>query len=169
MECTYKEFMNSKPNPFFGNEEVVQLTCQIKKMESVFQIHFYVEDCKVRFAACTFADATLSWWKNHAKTMGSSIVNAISWDELKKLLIDEYCPSEETQKLDQELQNLTMQYEDIASYPNHFIDLGIFYPNLFTPEFKKKKKVYMGFKSAYSRIGHYIEANYIRQCQQVGL
>lgn len=36
--------------------------------------------------------------EHHTKTMGISIANAISWDKLKKLLIDEYLPKKEMQK-----------------------------------------------------------------------
>ena len=91
--------MNCKPKSFYGNKGVVGLTRWIDKMESVFEISFYDENHKVRFVACTFVDATLTWWNSHAKTLGTSNANAMSWSELKQLLIDEYCPRDEMQKI----------------------------------------------------------------------
>lgn len=123
--CTYKEFMNFKPKPFYRNEGVVELTHWIKKMESVFEISFYAKDCKVRFSSFTFEDTTLSWWNKHAKTMGIRMAKAISWDELKRLLMNEYCPRAEMQKSKQELQNDTLQDADIIAYTNRFNDFPI--------------------------------------------
>ena len=45
--CTYKDFMNCRPKIFHGNEGVVNLTRWIEKTESVFQISFCPDDCKV--------------------------------------------------------------------------------------------------------------------------
>lgn len=112
MACTYKEFMNFKPKPFYGNEAVVGLTRWIEKIKSIFEINFCAEDCKVRFVVCTFEDATLSCWNMHVKPIGVSITDAISWEELNQLLIKEYYTREENQKIDQELWNLFMKDTD---------------------------------------------------------
>ena len=47
MNCNYKEFMNFKLKPFYGNEGVIGLSCWIKKMEAVFKISLYAEDFKL--------------------------------------------------------------------------------------------------------------------------
>lgn len=75
---TYKEFRDYKTTPFLRNEGVVGLTHLIEKMESVFEIRFYVESCKVKFVVCTFKDTSLSWWNSHVKTMEISIANSFS-------------------------------------------------------------------------------------------
>nr|KAJ0227924.1 hypothetical protein LSAT_V11C100045840 [Lactuca sativa] len=109
--CTYKDFMNCKPKSFHGTEGVVSLTQWIEKTESVFQISFCPDECKVRFAACTFADATLTWWNNQVNTMGIDDANSMKWEELKRMLVEEYCP--------------------------RFNDLAVMCPTLVTPEYKK--------------------------------
>nr|KAJ0201125.1 hypothetical protein LSAT_V11C600321180 [Lactuca sativa] len=90
------------------------------------------------FAACTFKDVTMSWW--NAKPMGVRTSNSISWDDLNKLLTEEYYPKEEMQKLEQELWNLTMQDIDIAAYTGRFSDLSIFFPSFVTPKYKKLER-----------------------------
>lgn len=82
--------MNCKLKSFHANEGVISLTWWIEKMEYVFEISFCLEDCKVKLATCTLADAALTWWDRYAKTIGVSNANAISWSELKKNMIKEY-------------------------------------------------------------------------------
>ena len=81
--------MNCKPKTFLGVEGEVGLTYWIEKMESIFEISLCAGNCKVKFDVCTFKDTTLSSWNNHVKTMGFRTANAISWDELKHLIMDE--------------------------------------------------------------------------------
>lgn len=131
-ECTYKEFINYKPKTFYKNEIVVEMMRWIEKIESIFEISFCAESCKVKFVVCTFEDTSLSWRNNHVKTMGISTTNVISWDEVNQLMMDEYCPREEMEKLEQELWNLAMQDADIAAYTSRFNNHTIFCPSLVT-------------------------------------
>ena len=142
--CTYKDFQNCKPRPFHGNEGAIGLTRWIEKTESVFQISFCPEDCKVRFAASTFADTALTWWNRHTATMGLNAANAISWDELKQMLIEEYCPRNEVQNLEQEFWNLSMKGSDIAGYTLRFNELATLCPGMVTPEYKKIERYIWG-------------------------
>ena len=52
----------------------------------------------------------------------------MSWEHLKSLIMQEYCPpggGGEVQKLEQELWGITMTGTDILSYSNMFSDLVI--------------------------------------------
>ncbi|XP_023763050.1 uncharacterized protein LOC111911512 [Lactuca sativa] len=145
--CTYKDFMNCGPKSFHGNEGVVNLTRWIEKKKSIFQISFCPDNCKVRFAACTFADATLTWWKSHVNTMGIDIANSMKWEELKIMLVEEYCPRVEIHKLEQELWTLTMKGLEIKAYTARFNDLAVMCPTLVTPEYKKIERYIWGLAS----------------------
>lgn len=70
--------MNCIPKHFYGNEGVIGLTRWIEKMEAFFQISFCENDCKVRFPSFTFLDATLTWWNDHAKTIGVNSTNTMT-------------------------------------------------------------------------------------------
>lgn len=61
-------------------------------------------------------DIALSWWNNYAKTIGIDTTYTISWEEMKIMLVTEYWPINEMQKLEKELWNLTMKGADIATY-----------------------------------------------------
>lgn len=58
--CTYKDFSNCKPKAFYGNEGIVGITRWIEKTHSIFEISSCVEGSKVKFVACTIADAAMS-------------------------------------------------------------------------------------------------------------
>ena len=106
--CSYKDFMNCKPHNFAGDGGVIELTRWFEKTESVFQISACPADCQVKFAACTFMHAALSWWNSHVQTVGIVTANGMTWADLKTMMIEEYCPRSELQNLEQELWNLTM-------------------------------------------------------------
>lgn len=101
--CSYKDFMSCKPHNFAGTGGVIELTRWFEKTESVFQISNCTADCQVKFSACTFMHAALSWWNTHVQTIGIVQANALTWAELKTMMIEEYCPRSELQKLEQEL------------------------------------------------------------------
>nr|KAJ0223453.1 hypothetical protein LSAT_V11C200052100 [Lactuca sativa] len=72
----------------------------IEKIEPVFQIIFCPDDCKVRFAAYTFTNAALTWWNSHVNIMGIDAANSMKWEELKMMMVEDYCPREEIQKIE---------------------------------------------------------------------
>nr|KAJ0207822.1 hypothetical protein LSAT_V11C500233890 [Lactuca sativa] len=128
-------------------EGVVSLTWWIEKTESVFQISFCPIECKVRFAACTFADATVTWWKNQVSTTGIDDANSMQWEELKRMLVEEYCPRGEIHKLEQELWTVTMNGSEINAYTARLNDLAVMCPTLVTPEYKNIERYIRGLAS----------------------
>ncbi|CAH1438405.1 unnamed protein product [Lactuca virosa] len=142
--CTYKDFMNCKPKYFYGNEGVIGLTRWFERIELVFQISYRAEDSKVRFAAYTFMDAALTWWNDQVKSLGIIPANSLTWSELKTMLIEEYCPRDEVQNLENELWNLKMKGSDIKAYTTIFNDLSLLCPTLVTPEHVKVERYIWG-------------------------
>nr|KAJ0207887.1 hypothetical protein LSAT_V11C500261100 [Lactuca sativa] len=152
--------MNCKPKSFHGTKQVVSLTRWIEKAESVFQISFCPDDCTVRFAVCTFADAALTWWNNHVNTIGIDAANSMKWEELERMLVEDYCLREEIQKLEQELWNLTMKGSETNAYTARFNDLAIMCPALVTPEYKKIKRYIWGLESQIKGMRQDVATNY---------
>ncbi|HZM24214.1 MAG TPA: hypothetical protein VFC02_20885, partial [Anaerolineales bacterium] len=135
--CSYKDFMNCKPHNFAGTGGVLELTRWFEKTESVFQICNCPANSQVKFAACTFNHAALSWWNTHVQTIGIVQANAMTWEALKTMMTEEYCPRTELQKLEQELWNLKMQGSDVTRYTNRFNELATLCPGMVTPMAKK--------------------------------
>lgn len=76
------------------------------------------------------------------------------WIELKKPMIEEYCPLEEMQPLEKELWNLEMKEADLSTYMNRFNDLANLCPKMLTLYYKKVEKIYLGCNTSYSRISY---------------
>ena len=102
-EGSYKDFMNAKPTSFDGTGGVISLSRWFEKIESIFEICACAESDKVKFAACTFIDKALTWWNGRVKSLTLPVANAMGWEAMKELLIAEYCPRGEMQKLEHEL------------------------------------------------------------------
>ena len=100
----------------------------IEKMESVFEICAFLEGNKVKFVTCTFSDRALTWWNGHVKYLTLVVAYSISWEKLKDMLMKEYCPRGEVQKLEQEFWDLQMVGSNITTYTNRFCDLAILFP-----------------------------------------
>ena len=136
-ECTYKDFTNAKPRNFNGTGGVMVLRQWIEKMESVFEICACQEGRKVKFTACTFSDRALTWWNNHVNYLTLVVVYSIGWEKLKEMLMKEYCPRGEIQKLEQEFWGLQMVGSDITTYTNRFCDLANLCPDMVALQSKK--------------------------------
>ncbi|GJR09475.1 retrovirus-related pol polyprotein from transposon TNT 1-94 [Tanacetum coccineum] len=81
-DCTYKEFLACNPKEYDGKG--------------------------VKYTAGSFVGKALTWWNSHIRTLGQQVAVGMSWDNFKVLMREEFCPSNETQKLETELWNHTM-------------------------------------------------------------
>ncbi|KAJ9566780.1 hypothetical protein OSB04_002746 [Centaurea solstitialis] len=100
--CNYKTFMSCKPKEFYGKEGVVGLLTWIDNLESVLHISKCAEDRKVEYASCQLQGRALTWWNIQVQTRGRENAYRLLWEEFKGLLIEEYCPKSEIQKLEAE-------------------------------------------------------------------
>nr|GFA66495.1 hypothetical protein [Tanacetum cinerariifolium] len=94
--CSYTDFMKCQPLNFKGTEGVVGLSQWLEKIKSVFR--GCAIDNQVKFATCTLLGAALTWWNGHVRTLGHDAAYAMTWETLKKKLMDKYCPKAYTQR-----------------------------------------------------------------------
>ena len=140
----YQDFLSCKPNSFFWIGGVIELTHWVEETESVFAISSCTAECKVKFAACTFMGSALTWWNRHVQVMGLPAINALTWEELKMMLLAEYYPRSEVRKLEQEFWNLSMKGFDIQAYNTRFTELAVLCPGMVNPEYKKVERYIWG-------------------------
>ncbi|GKA75368.1 putative reverse transcriptase domain-containing protein, partial [Tanacetum coccineum] len=81
--CFYADFMKCQPLNFKGTEGV-------------------------KFATCTLLWAALTWWNGQIRSLGPDAYS-MTWEVLKKKMMDKYCPQGEIKKLEIELWNLTVK------------------------------------------------------------
>ncbi|GJV03526.1 reverse transcriptase domain-containing protein [Tanacetum coccineum] len=95
---------------------VVVLTRWIEKMESVHDMSGCSIDQKVKYTAGSFVGKALTWWNSQIRTLSREVAVSMSWNDFKFMMIQEFCPSHEMQKLESELWNHTM-----AKHPKNWL------------------------------------------------
>ncbi|GJS23954.1 reverse transcriptase domain-containing protein [Tanacetum coccineum] len=141
-DCTFSSFMKCGPTQFHGKEGAIELCRWFEKIESTFGISECAERNKVKFAAATLQGRALTWWNTQVATLGLAEANGKSWDDMKKMMLEEFCPEEEISRMEDELRNLRLRDHDIAAYTNRFNELVLLCPEV-VPSTKKKISQYI--------------------------
>ncbi|GKF43481.1 hypothetical protein Tco_0130033 [Tanacetum coccineum] len=74
------------------------------------------EGKKVKFAVAILQGPTLTWWNAKVATIGLETMNQVPWTEMKQLMIAEFRPIEELQRIEHELWNLKVKEYNIVAY-----------------------------------------------------
>nr|GEU73938.1 putative reverse transcriptase domain-containing protein [Tanacetum cinerariifolium] len=141
-ECTFSSFMKCNPTPFHGKEGAIKLCRWFEKSEMVFSISECTERSKVKFVAATMQGRALTWWNSQVATLGLKVANGKSWGDMKKIMMEEFFPNEEVQRLEDELRNLKLRDTNIAAYTQRFNELVLICPKV-VPNEKKKIETYI--------------------------
>ncbi|GKA33849.1 reverse transcriptase domain-containing protein, partial [Tanacetum coccineum] len=132
--CSYKEFLACNPKEYDGKGGVVVLTRWIEKMESVHDMSGCSIDQKVKYTAGSFVGKALTWWNSQIRTLSREVAISMSWNDFKFMMIQEFCPSHEMQKLESELWNHAMVGAGHAAYIDRFHELARLVPHFVTPQ-----------------------------------
>ncbi|GKE95247.1 reverse transcriptase domain-containing protein [Tanacetum coccineum] len=95
-----------------------------EKIELVQDMSGCGDNQKVKYTAGSFVGKTLTWWNSQIRTLGREVAVGISWDNFKVLMREEFCPSNEMQKLESELWNHVMVGVGHAAYTDRFHKLA---------------------------------------------
>ncbi|GKG27625.1 reverse transcriptase domain-containing protein [Tanacetum coccineum] len=76
--------------------------------------------------------------KGHKAAIG------MSWNDFKALLVEELCPSNEMEKLENDVWNHTMVGANHVAYTDRFHELAKLVPHLVTPESSRIKRYIQG-------------------------
>nr|GEV49793.1 hypothetical protein [Tanacetum cinerariifolium] len=100
-ECSFAGFMKCGPTQFHRTEGSVGLVRWFEKMDNTFEISECAEVRKVKFTTATLHSRDLTWWNSQVATLGHEVANARSWAEVKQMMTDEFCPTEEVQRFNE--------------------------------------------------------------------
>ncbi|GJY07703.1 putative reverse transcriptase domain-containing protein [Tanacetum coccineum] len=90
-------------------------------MESVQDMSGCRDSQKVKYTAGSFIGKALTWWNSEIFTRGREAAVGMSWEDFKTLTIEEFCPSNEMQKLETELWNHAMVGVGHAAYTDRYV------------------------------------------------
>nr|GEU80454.1 putative reverse transcriptase domain-containing protein [Tanacetum cinerariifolium] len=88
------------------------------------------DDQKVKYMVGSFVGKALTWWNSQTHTRGREADLGMSWEDFKTLTKEEFCPSNEMQKLETELWNQAMVRVGHAAYTDRFHELARLVPYL---------------------------------------
>ncbi|GJZ68141.1 reverse transcriptase domain-containing protein [Tanacetum coccineum] len=80
----------------------------------------------------------------NVQARGREAAIGISWNDFKALLMEEFCPSNEIEKLENEFWNHTMVGANHVAYTDMFHELAKLVPHLVTPESSRIKSYIHG-------------------------
>ncbi|GKD30968.1 putative reverse transcriptase domain-containing protein [Tanacetum coccineum] len=120
---TYKGFMTCNPKEYNGMRGAIALTRWIEKMENVIDNSGCAKNQKVKYAASSFMNKALTWWNTQ---------------------VQEFCPSNEMEKLETEFWNHKMVGANHAGYTDRFHELAKLVSHLVTPESSRIKRYIAG-------------------------
>ncbi|GJX02485.1 reverse transcriptase domain-containing protein [Tanacetum coccineum] len=135
--CLYKEFLACNPKEYDGKGGVVVLTRWIEKMEFVQDMSGCSIDQKVKYTAGSFVGKALTWWNSQIRTLSREVAVSMSWNDFKFMMIEEFYPCHEMQKLETELWNHAMVGVGHVAYADRFHELARLVPHLVTPDSRK--------------------------------
>ncbi|GKC38779.1 putative reverse transcriptase domain-containing protein [Tanacetum coccineum] len=116
-DCTYKGFMACNPKKYDGKGGAIAVTQWIEKIEN---------------------------WNTQVQARGREAAMDISWTDFKALLVEEFCPSNEMEKLETEFWNHKMVGANPAGYIDRFHELSKLVPHLVTPGLSRIKRYIAG-------------------------
>ncbi|GJZ44876.1 putative reverse transcriptase domain-containing protein [Tanacetum coccineum] len=132
--CSIKKFRASGAKELFRTKGVVGLLTWFESIESVLHITKCLAESQVEFASSILQGCALTWWNTLVQTRGREASIAQPWEDFKKLLMEEYYPDDEIQKLEIEFWNHKMVGSDIDGYTARFHELARLVPHMVTPE-----------------------------------
>ncbi|GJV10430.1 reverse transcriptase domain-containing protein [Tanacetum coccineum] len=142
--CTFKGFQSCNPKEYDGKGGAIVLTRWIEKMENVIDNSGCAENQKVRYGASSLVNKALTWWNTQVQARGREAAMAKTWNDFKALMVEEFCPSNEMEKLENEFWNHKMVGANHVAYTNRFHKLAKLVPHLVTPESSRIKRYIAG-------------------------
>ncbi|KAI3725351.1 hypothetical protein L1987_65137 [Smallanthus sonchifolius] len=132
-QCTFKHFNSCNPLKFYGTEGATGLLQWFENIEGTFLSSDCPDNLRVRHATSVFQKRALTWWNGEKRTRGVEVAMALPWDELKRIMIEEFCPRNEMKKLEAEFWDLTQDSGESLAYTNRFHELSMLVPHMVTP------------------------------------
>ena len=142
--CNYGGFSRCKPPTFDGKGTVDTAQRWVREMEAVLEISECREDQKVKFAAHSLVGPALNWWDNIVSAIGVRAIRRMRWSEMKMLVVEEYCPERELDKIELEFLSLEAGNMSHQEYTSKFNEMARLVPDLVTPESRKIKRYIQG-------------------------
>ncbi|XP_022024476.1 uncharacterized protein LOC110924792 [Helianthus annuus] len=144
----YKHFVSYNPKPFTGSDGVTAMLEWFDNIEVTFINNECPEHLKTRIATGVFQGRALEWWTNERNIRSNDEAYALPWAKVRELMMLEFCPPHEQQKLEDEFWHLKQVGDDNLAYTTCFKQLSIIVPHLVSTPKRMVTKYIHGLHSA---------------------
>ncbi|KAI3815477.1 hypothetical protein L1987_15146 [Smallanthus sonchifolius] len=142
-QCTFKHFNSCNPLKFYGTEGSTGLLQWFESIENTFLNSECPDNLRVRHATSVLQKRALTWWNGEKRNRGVDVAMALPWDEVKRLMTEEFCPRNEVKKLEAEFWDLAQDSGESLAYTTRFHELSLLVPHMVTP-FSRCIEKYIG-------------------------
>ncbi|KAI3695048.1 hypothetical protein L1987_78036 [Smallanthus sonchifolius] len=87
-------------------------------------------DQAVKYVAHSFTNEALSWWRNIQRTKSPNALGRMTWEDLKMLIIQKFCPQNEIDRVENEFLNFKAGSKTHRQYTSRFNELAQLVPHL---------------------------------------
>ncbi|KAJ9566759.1 hypothetical protein OSB04_002725 [Centaurea solstitialis] len=131
---TFKDFMACQPPHFEGRKDPIACFRWVAAVEGAFRTSGCPEGMKVFYAVNLLRNAGKDWWGLILKSRTKEQINAMTWDEFKVLLDEQFAPRIEKQQITSEFLNLAQTTETVNEITDQFLEKSLFCPDYVSTE-----------------------------------
>ncbi|KAJ9544994.1 hypothetical protein OSB04_024701 [Centaurea solstitialis] len=123
---TFKDFMACQPPLFEGRKDPIACFRWVPAVEGAFRTSGCPGEMKVIYALNLLRNAGKDWWGLILKSRTEEQINAITWDEFKVQLDEQFAPRIEKQRITSEFLNLAQTTETVNEITDQFMEKSLF-------------------------------------------
>ncbi|KAM0065676.1 putative transcription factor interactor and regulator CCHC(Zn) family [Helianthus debilis subsp. tardiflorus] len=139
---SFKQFKACGPKEFTGEDGPTAMFHWFDSVEVTLRQSGCPENLCTLNATGVFQSRALDWWTAGRNKRGNDAAYELTWEELKAIMMDEFCPPHERQKLEDEFWNIKQKDGDNTALTARFKQLSIICPDkVMMPDMAIKKYI----------------------------
>ncbi|KAJ9542719.1 hypothetical protein OSB04_029225 [Centaurea solstitialis] len=126
---TFKDFMACQPPHFEGKKDPIACYRWVAAVEGAFRTSGCPDVMKVVYAVNLLRNAGKDWWGLILKSRTEEQIGAMTWEDFKALLDEEFSPRVEKERITPEFLNLKQTTETVNELTAQFLEKSLFCPD----------------------------------------
>ncbi|KAJ0796882.1 putative retrotransposon gag domain-containing protein [Helianthus annuus] len=128
-DFNFKQFKACGPKEFTGEDGHTALFQWFDSIEVTLHQSGCPDNLRTLNATGVFQSRALDWWTVERNKRGNDAAYGHSWDELKNVMLEDFCPPHERQKLEDKFWHIKQKDGDNAALTARFKQLSIICPD----------------------------------------
>ncbi|KAI3797432.1 hypothetical protein L1987_32689 [Smallanthus sonchifolius] len=154
--CDYKSFKAFDPPVLTGKKDAVATFDWVIRMQATIRLSECRPNQVVKFAANALREEASHWWEGVRQAKGDEAVDAMMWTDLKTVVIKNFCPRNEIEKVEREFLGIKAGSMTHRQYITRFNELARLVPHLVTTE---ERKIACYIQGLPDKVRTYVKAN----------